>query len=87
MVMAQAEQKNISGFLVTNIPIEELRGEPPPVFLEFTPLRCDATAIKTAARTNPTLYLVRKGTIVQKWGYADFQQALRFVGKLAGNRQ
>ena len=87
MVMAQAEQKNISGFLVTNIPIEELRRDPPTVFLEFTPLRCDATAIKTAARTNPTLYLVRKGTIVQKWGYADFQQALRFVGKLAGNRQ
>ncbi|HKH62833.1 MAG TPA: BT_3928 family protein [Flavitalea sp.] len=82
MVMNQAEEKNIPGFLVTNIPIEALRRDPPAVFLEFTPLRCDATAIKTAARTNPTLYLVRKGTIVQKWGYADFEQALRFIDKL-----
>ena len=82
MVMNQAEKKNIPGFLVTNIPIEQLRIDPPAVFLEFTPLRCDATAIKTAARTNPTLYLVRKGTIVQKWGYADFEQALRFLNNL-----
>lgn len=81
-VIKQAEQKNIRGFLVTNIPIDELRTDPPPVFLELTPLRCDATAIKTAARTNPTLYLVRKGTIVQKWGYADFEQAIRFLNNL-----
>ncbi|MBC7827172.1 MAG: DoxX family membrane protein [Chitinophagaceae bacterium] len=82
MVMKQAEQKNIPGFLVTNIPIDELRNDPPPAFLEFTPLRCDATAIKTAARTNPTLYLVRKGTIIKKWGYADFEQAIRFMNNL-----
>lgn len=82
IVMKQAEKKNIPGFLVTNIPIDELRTDPPPVFREFTPLRCDATAIKTAARTNPTLYLVKKGTIIQKWGYADFEQAMRFLGGL-----
>jgi len=82
IVMKQADQKNINGFLVTNIPLDQLRMDPPPVFLEFTPLRCDATAIKTAARTNPTLYLVRKGTIIQKWGDADFEQALRFINTL-----
>ena len=80
-VMSQAEKENIPGFLVTNIPIDELRTDPPPVFMEFTPLRCDATAIKTAARTNPTLYLVKKGTIVRKWGYADFGEAVRFLLK------
>jgi hypothetical protein len=82
IVMNQAEKKNIPGFLVTNIQIDKLRNDPPPVFLEFIPLRCDATAIKTAARTNPTLYLVRKGTIIQKWGYADFEQAIRFLNNL-----
>jgi uncharacterized membrane protein YphA (DoxX/SURF4 family) len=82
ILMQQAEQKSINGFLVTNIQIEELRLDPPPVFVEFTPLRCDATAIKTAARTNPTLYLVKKGTIIQKWGYADFEQAIRFIKKV-----
>ena len=82
IVMQQAAEKNINGFLVTNIPIDELRKDPSKVFREFIPLRCDATAIKTAARTNPTLYLVRKGTIVKKWGYADFEQAIRFINKL-----
>ena len=79
VVMSQADKKNFAGFLVTNIQIDELRTDPPPVFLQLTPLRCDATAIKTAARTNPTLYLVKKGTIIQKWGYADFDQAVRFL--------
>ena len=49
------------------------------------PLRSDVTAIKTAARTNPTLYLIKQGTIINKWGYADFDQALREIQNLAGN--
>ena len=36
---------------------------------------CDATAIKTAARANPTLFLM-KGPVVQgKWGWADIDKA------------
>jgi len=82
IVMQSAKQKKIEGFLVTNIPIDELRTNPPEVFYDFTPLRCDATAIKTAARTNPALYLIKKGTIVNKWGYANFEAALRFMKNL-----
>lgn len=41
-----------------------------------TILKCDATAIKTAARANPTLYLLKKGVILQKWSYADLEHAL-----------
>ena len=38
---------------------------------------CDATALKTAARTDPALYLM-KGPIVQhKWGKADIEGATR----------
>ena len=38
---------------------------------------CDATALKTAARTDPALYLM-KGPIVQKkWGRADMSHALK----------
>ena len=38
---------------------------------------CDATALKTAARTDPSLYLM-KGPIVQhKWGWADFERATK----------
>jgi uncharacterized membrane protein YphA (DoxX/SURF4 family) len=47
-------------------------------------LKCDFVAIKTAARANPTLYLLQDATIVNKWSYADFDdiaEALQAIGK------
>lgn len=41
-----------------------------PVFI------CDATAIKTAARTIPTLYLMNGPVVIDKWSWADFDKAL-----------
>ncbi len=38
---------------------------------------CDATAIKTAARTNPALYLMNGPVVQQKWGWADLSEALK----------
>jgi uncharacterized membrane protein YphA (DoxX/SURF4 family) len=46
-------------------------------------LKCDGTAIKTAARANPTLYLLKGGTIAKKWSYADFKDAIPAVNELA----
>jgi hypothetical protein len=85
VVMNAAKQKHIYGYLVSNIPLETLRVDPPEAFLSFLPLRCDATAIKTAARANPTLFLVKKGTVLNKWSYADLEQALLIVSNLPGN--
>lgn len=85
MIMLGAEKKHIKGYMVTNVPIESLRNNPPDVFYAFLPLRCDATAIKTAARTNPALFLIKKGTIINKWSYADFEQALLVVNNLPVN--
>jgi uncharacterized membrane protein YphA (DoxX/SURF4 family) len=45
-------------------------------------LKCDATAIKTAARANPVMYLVRKGTIINKWSHADFVNAIESLNEL-----
>jgi uncharacterized membrane protein YphA (DoxX/SURF4 family) len=50
-------------------------------------LKCDATAIKTAARANPTLYIIKSGTIVQKWSYADFGAAIPAVNELPEQKQ
>jgi len=47
-----------------------------------TVLKCDATAIKTAARANPTLYLLKRGTVLNKWSYADLDAALPVVNEL-----
>ncbi|MEJ7625810.1 MAG: BT_3928 family protein [Ferruginibacter sp.] len=37
----------------------------------------DATAIKTAARSNPALYLMKGPVVQQKWGWADLDEASR----------
>jgi len=44
---------------------------------------CDATAVKTAARVDPTLYLLKKGTIADKWSYAHFNLAIQKIGEIA----
>ncbi|HSZ32673.1 MAG TPA: BT_3928 family protein [Puia sp.] len=44
---------------------------------------CDATAVKTAARADPTFYLLKKGTILNKWSYASLELAIPFVAELA----
>jgi len=52
-----------------------------------TVLKCDATAIKTAARANPTLYIIKSGTILQKWSYADFGAAIPAMNELPEQKQ
>ncbi len=49
---------------------------------QVTVLKCDGTAIKTAARADPTLYLIKGGTILRKWSYADFRNAIPAVNEL-----
>jgi hypothetical protein len=49
-----------------------------------TLLKCDATAIKTAARSleKPTCYLLKNATVLKKWSYADYSEALPSVSEL-----
>ena len=54
---------------------------------QVTVLKCDATAIKTAARANPTLYIIKSGTILQKWSYADFGAAIPALNELPEQKQ
>jgi Predicted membrane protein len=84
-IMRTAEQKKIDGIMVTSLPLEALRHQPPDVFYAFTPVQCDVVAIKTAARANPALFLVKNGTILEKWSYFDFGRALEAVAKLPEN--
>ncbi len=37
---------------------------------------CDATAIKTAARANPTLFLMKGPVVQNKWAWADIDKAV-----------
>jgi uncharacterized membrane protein YphA (DoxX/SURF4 family) len=42
-----------------------------------TVVSCDATALKTAARTDPALYLMKGPVVQKKWGSADIDRAAR----------
>jgi hypothetical protein len=46
-------------------------------------LRGDLVAIKTAARANPTLYLLNQGAIVEKWSYARFDRVPDYLSRLS----
>lgn len=48
--------------------------------------QCDAVAVKTASRTNPSLYLLHEGTIAKKWSYAHFDKALKYIENSANSK-
>ena len=62
----EAKQKNVPVLLVT-ADSEHAIG----LFKDVTILKCDGTIIKTAARVNPTYFLMQQGTILYKRSYKD----------------
>jgi hypothetical protein len=38
---------------------------------------CDVTALKTAARTDPSIYLMNGPNVENKWGWADFDKVMK----------
>ncbi len=69
-IRKEADKKNIPIYIITTSVEEYVQNTKTdlPVF------KCDFTAIRTAARANPTLYLLKMGTIEGKWSYADFDK-------------
>ena len=65
-----ATQKGISIFAISN----NMDDNQPLLnkYTDLTWIKCDVVPIKTAARTNPAILLIRQGTILDKWGVADF---------------
>ena len=84
MIMQKAEDKGIKGFLVTNLEVRpdtagDLQKNPAALVRGLIPLRTDGTAIKTAARYNPTLFLIDGGTIIEKWSAPDLDRAFKEI--------
>jgi hypothetical protein len=77
-----AKQKNIPLYIVTAAPINEvtetLKNN---TFPDVQVFNCDNTVVRTAARTNPTLYLLNQGTIQWKYGYLDVKNAAEDLKK------
>jgi uncharacterized membrane protein YphA (DoxX/SURF4 family) len=66
---AAAKAKNIPVYAVTNRMDEAMNNFAGTSFAEMPLFKCDYTAIRTAARTNPTLYLLKEGNILDKQSY------------------
>ncbi|MGZ8523188.1 MAG: BT_3928 family protein [Chitinophagaceae bacterium] len=64
-----AKAKNIPVYAVTSRREEAISNFANTPFAGLPVFVCDYTAIRTAARTNPTVYLIKEGTVADKQGY------------------
>ncbi len=74
-VYAEAKAKNIPVYFITTQPGEAGTKLAGTSFSDIQVLKCDNTAIRTAARTNPCLFVLQRGTILGKWSHHHFSAA------------
>ncbi len=92
-IYATAKAKNIPVYLITTQPDEAVKQLAGTSFNTLQILKCDNTAIRTAARVNPCLFILQQGTIKGKWSRHDFSSGnklLKGLGQQAtptGNSQ
>ena len=76
-VLNAAKQKKIPFFVVSAVAdlakahISGIAGADT-TYIQY--LKCDATVIKTAARENPTYFLMREANILSKYAAADYKK-------------
>jgi hypothetical protein len=78
-VYQQAMSRQVPVYVISNR--KELARElfNPYVFRDIPVFSCDNTTIRTAARTNPCLYLVEKGTVVAKAGSREMDRIVKLI--------
>ena len=72
---ASAQRKNIPVYIVTPAPDEAGKTLSKHQLGDIAVFSCDNTAVRTAARTNPALYFLEKGTILNKYSYRQIDEA------------
>ncbi|MER3463329.1 MAG: DoxX family protein [Chitinophagaceae bacterium] len=76
-LIEQARKKNIKVYLITNMG-DELQK----IILGLPILKCDVTVFRTAARTNPCIFLMKGGTILNKWSSKNASKAINTINNL-----
>lgn len=74
--IAQFANEHNARFIISTASAEKARQQ-----VKVTVMQSDLVAIKTAARADPTLYLLDGATIQGKWAYADIDKALKEMKK------
>ena len=78
-IYLDAKAKNIAVYLITTQPGEAVTKLAGTSFNSIQVLKCDNTAIRTAARTNPCLFVLQKGTILGKWSRHSFSSGVKLL--------
>ncbi len=81
-IYAIAKEKNIPVFLVTTRFSETAAAIAGTSFLEIKFFKCDVTTVRTAARSNPCIYLLQRGTILGKWSAKQFVKTESELNKI-----
>lgn len=79
---SEAKTKNIPAYLVTTQPAKAVEEIKSTSFAGIQVFKCDYTAIRTAARTNPAILLLQKGSIINKESYKRMKNVLDVLKKL-----
>src|SRR4030095_12158689 len=79
---ALAKEKYIPAYLITTQPSQAVNAVAGTPFADIQIFKCDYTAIRTAARTNPCIFLLEKGTVLGKWSYHKTGNAIKKIEKL-----
>lgn len=74
-IFKEAGKKNIPVYIVTSSLRNVKKEISNSAFKNAGLLNGDNTMIRMAARTNPTLYILKNGTIAGKWSYKNFDKA------------
>jgi uncharacterized membrane protein YphA (DoxX/SURF4 family) len=81
-IQSNITSKNIPAYFITNDYDNIAAWMATSGITNPTILKCDFVAIKTAARADPTLYLLHQGTIINKWSYVDFDNAYNYLKEI-----
>jgi uncharacterized membrane protein YphA (DoxX/SURF4 family) len=79
---AAAKTKHIPAYMITTKPGEAPGKIRNTAFADIPVFKCDYTAVRTAARTNPCIYLLKEGTILDKLSYRKINVLLKAVNGL-----
>lgn len=81
-IYSEAKAKNIPAYMITTRLQEASEKIRNTSFADIPVFKCDFTAIRTAARTNPCIYLLKEGTILDKKSYKKMSSILSELNKL-----
>ncbi len=81
-VFKAARTKNITVYMISGQPDKARTEMAASGFADLPVFTCDNTTIRSASRANPTLYLLKEGTVLGKWAVPGFGKAEKLIAGL-----